>query len=322
MGVIRYILALMVATYHSGKLINGYHHGIIAVVAFILISGYVMTLLIEKYYQENFKYFYLDRGARLLPQFLFYSILVLLLIIFTPLGSSKVTWLEYSTCKNWQLALNFSIFGNNFYRQFKECMLAPQSWSLGLEAFFYLMIPFILVAISCRSRLIIIVLSFAIFLFGYFGFIDFDLWGYRYLPGTLFIFLVGSSIASPHKYPRNLPLIIFLVTLILYIYLFIDKTIYNSRDTKEVIFGILIGIPLLIMVKKISKNFIDHFFGDLSYGVYLNHVLLLWFMEINNIKFTNFNIFIMLLIASILSFITFTLIEKPTISARHKWRSK
>ena len=51
---------------------------------FYLLSGYVMTMLIEKYYKHSsaIPTFYLDRAARLFPQILFYMVLASVFIHF------------------------------------------------------------------------------------------------------------------------------------------------------------------------------------------------------------------------------------------------
>jgi peptidoglycan/LPS O-acetylase OafA/YrhL len=55
--------------------IMGFQIGVVAVISFLLISGFVMTALIEKHYFSInlIGKFYLDRMLRLLPQFYFYG---------------------------------------------------------------------------------------------------------------------------------------------------------------------------------------------------------------------------------------------------------
>ena len=75
MGLFRLVLAYLVVLAHvSGTQFgaDGYHFGVVAVICFLLLSGYVMTALIQKYYNSLalIPSFYLDRIARLYPQFL------------------------------------------------------------------------------------------------------------------------------------------------------------------------------------------------------------------------------------------------------------
>lgn len=72
MGRLRYFLAIMVVLSHTQVDFLGFAPGVTAVVSFFLISGYVMTLLIGRHYNspDRIGLFYLDRAARLYPQFL------------------------------------------------------------------------------------------------------------------------------------------------------------------------------------------------------------------------------------------------------------
>ncbi len=67
MGAYRLLLAVLVAVSHMGKLFMGFNPGVVAVISFLLISGFVMTSLIERNYKapEKIGRFYLDRALRL-----------------------------------------------------------------------------------------------------------------------------------------------------------------------------------------------------------------------------------------------------------------
>jgi peptidoglycan/LPS O-acetylase OafA/YrhL len=73
MGAYRLLLAVVVMLYHSDIHIAGRESGAIAVISFYLLSGYVMTALIERHYFGNARGFYLDRAMRLFLSFCFIS---------------------------------------------------------------------------------------------------------------------------------------------------------------------------------------------------------------------------------------------------------
>jgi len=52
MGLYRLLLAMMVAISHAGIRPYGYNPGVIAVISFVILSGYVMSFLIERYYKQ------------------------------------------------------------------------------------------------------------------------------------------------------------------------------------------------------------------------------------------------------------------------------
>ncbi len=80
----------MVAMSHAGFRIHGYNPGVVAVISFYLLSGNVMTMLLEKYYKQPsaIPTFYLDRAARLFPQFLFYMVLASVFSYFAKVDST------------------------------------------------------------------------------------------------------------------------------------------------------------------------------------------------------------------------------------------
>src|SRR4051812_4441983 len=72
LGTLRLVLALLVALSHANVKIGGLNPGVMSVVCFYLISGYVMTGLLRDHYSNvrRIPYFYLDRALRIFPQYL------------------------------------------------------------------------------------------------------------------------------------------------------------------------------------------------------------------------------------------------------------
>ena len=91
MGAYRLLLAVLVAVSHMGKTFMGLNPGVIAVISFLIISGFVMTSLIERNYKapETVGLFYLDRALRLYPQFLFYFAVACAVIYFLLPGTPQ-----------------------------------------------------------------------------------------------------------------------------------------------------------------------------------------------------------------------------------------
>ncbi|MBJ9625761.1 acyltransferase family protein [Burkholderia multivorans] len=181
MGIYRLLLAIAVILSHVGIGLYGRNIGVVAVVSFFIISGYVMTALVERHYAnaQQIPRFYVDRVLRLFPQFLFYSVLTLLLIAVAQPSSNFLSGLTPAT-----VALNIAMLPLNFYRYFPNALVIPQAWSLGLEAQFYVVVPLLIIF---RLRIVAATLSAAFFLLPYVGLVDVDTWSYRMLPGTLFV---------------------------------------------------------------------------------------------------------------------------------------
>ena len=154
--------------------------------------------------------------------------------------------------------------------------IIPQAWSLGLEITFYLVIPWIVNYLSLRFVAMLIMFSMVFFLLAYFGKINTDWYGYRLLPGTLFIFLVGSQFYDKSYICLTLITSVFIMAGILFVVAQQHETIYRLPYNKEVLAGLLFGIPAIGVLKNFKFSMIDEFFGNLSYGVFLNHLIVIW----------------------------------------------
>lgn len=204
MGTLRYVLALLVVLTHTGFNIGRFIQGVSAVVIFFLISGFVMTALIQKSYPtvERMPAFLLDRVMRLFPQFLFYLALTSTLMqFFVPtyaLPPELGLELKY-------IVLNYLMLPMGFYMYVRpdKWLIMPQGWSLGLELTFYMVLPFIL---AFRARGLTFALSMVVFILACTGMIPTNTWSYRLLPGTLFIFLCGSYMFSGTASERRIAL--------------------------------------------------------------------------------------------------------------------
>lgn len=324
MGIYRFLLASLVVASHCGLLILGYNEGVVAVVSFMLLSGYVMTKLIGKYYQApaGAAPFYLDRLGRLLPQFLFYSAAAAGLLQFTRLGALSLPWMDYRLCPVPLVLLNFSLIGNNFSRILEGCMLLPASWSLGLEATFYALAPFLLQRAHRLARLGAVALSLAVFLLADFGVLDADLYAYRFLPGTLFIFAAGAALADSSLFPSKSVAALWALALIVLAWIWRDPALYGQPFVKEVLAGFLTGVPILAGLAKLKFREFDELAGNLSYGVYLNHILLIWIAKAYlGVQSWNMATFAVLLAAaSGFATASYYLVEVPALRWRRRIR--
>jgi len=306
-GYYRLLLAVMVLFSHCGLKLPGYNQGVTAVVSFLIISGYVITKLISAKFpfKNDIKSFYLDRSLRLFPQFIFYMIVTTCLYIFFD-GTTKVD----AT----QLIVNSTMLPLNFFTvYFNDYIIVPQSWSLGLEIQFYILIPLILLS---KRKVLSASISFALFIPAYIGLINTDYFGYRMITGTLFIFLLGSMMASNEV--KSLAFFYSISTIML-LFSLNNKSLSHDFN-KEVLSGITIGVPVVWMLFKANlRSFLDRLAGDLSYGVYLNH--LMFFYLYNKMGFNVISVGGTLLILGsslIMSYASLRLIEQPFYRLRHK----
>lgn len=322
MGFYRLFLAMLVAISHAEISFYGYNPGVVAVISFFILSGYVMSMLVDKYYNKPsaVSSYYLDRAARLLPQFLFYMLMASACIYFLEIDSPFVNQL---TVGKW--LLNFLVIPQGFFMWWADgALVMPQTWSLGLEAMFYLVIPWIVILLTRRQIYALTLVSFCVFLAAYFGKINSDFFGYRLLPGTLFMFLVGWSFFQQDSSSKKFRHVIFFVSLALFVNLFVQKHLYQLPYNKEVLLGLLIGIVFIAALKERAFSQFDEFFGNLSYGVFLNHFIVIWLMR----KFLNIKVFgiqhVLLLLAAstLVAWVSFLYIERPALRWRQSIRAR
>jgi peptidoglycan/LPS O-acetylase OafA/YrhL len=316
MGTLRFALAVVVALSHTGTVFWGYNTGVVAVVSFFMISGYVMALLIERHYNsiDRVGYFYLDRAARLFPQFWLYCLC----------GAALLWWTGHrdvfsNGCSAGKLALNALAIPLNFFQfgNLESCMLIPPAWSLGLEMTFYLVAPWIL--IFSTLRWLSLAASVTVFGAAYIGAIDSDMFGYRLLPGVLFIFLTGAAFEKTDTTSRLIPLAVW--TLATATAVFSPPNDQISPMMKEVLLGVIIAIPALAITRRLPRMEVDEFLGNVSYGLFLNHFMIIWVLRHFGYELSSTYFLLLFTASTCLATTSFYLLEKPTIALRRRVRS-
>lgn len=337
MGKVRLVLALLVVFSHirleyftnlgwDPGSIGRYNSGSVAVVNFFAISGFVMVALWEKYFEpgrevnriKKIGIFYVDRLVRLFPQFFFYAVVALFCIQVLNIQSSHWENIDIGVLIHnlTMLPLGFNMFLN------PRTLLIPQAWSLGLELTFYATIPFLLHELNWKRIYFLGYLSMAFFLLPYFGLLNPFWYGYQLLPGVFFIFVIGMS-SNDHSIKRKKTYIILcrLFSGLLLAYLYINPRLYELQFNKEVLLGAFIATFLVPNFANKSSRF-DKWCGDLSYGVFLNHVILATLMDEYLLDFgTRIEGAVFLVASSIaLSAFSFILVEQRSVVFRRKVR--
>ncbi|MBE8970381.1 hypothetical protein IQ277_30475 [Nostocales cyanobacterium LEGE 12452] len=91
---------------------------------------------------------------------------------------------------------------------------------------------------------------------------------------------------------------------------------------REVLIGLILGIIIIPLLIKIKRTYFDEFFGNLSYGLFLSHYLVIFEFEKLGITWKLKWILLMLLFSIFLSAIGFFGFEKPAIAWRKKIRNQ
>lgn len=313
MGILRILLALSVLIAHSGSIFGfSFVNAEIAVQAFYIISGFYMTLILnEKYIGVNnsYKLFITNRFLRLYPIYwtvllltILYSIAVLIYTKGNYFGSLNVYSVNFENMNFGSFIFlvftNLFLFlqdvvmflglntttGNLFFTSnFRETtphlfsfLLIPQAWTIGVEIAFYLIAPF-LVKRKIKIIIPLILLSLILRTVLYFHFdLKNDPWTYRFFPTELVFFLLG--IVSYHIY-KKLQIIEIKNDLmrLIWIAILVFTLVYNFLPIpfKSYLYLItfFISLPFVFILTKTWK--IDSYIGELSYPIYISHILVL-----------------------------------------------
>jgi peptidoglycan/LPS O-acetylase OafA/YrhL len=286
MGFFRFFLAALVVASHMGIMISGLNPGVSAVVVFYFLAGSVVMRLwqrLRKTEGHTMRPFLVDRFWRIAP--MYYFILGIALAVW--LAGAESFFLSGLGGEGLakELASNLLVLPLNYYMfsGVDAATLIPPAWSLAVELQFYLLMPFLL---SSQRRLFLALgASLALFSLAQGPWLNTDVFGYRLLPGVLFIFLCGALLES-----RDSPAgkwVVLLVWAGVSAYAWVLFTLlpeWHAPFNREVALGFATGIPLVVAIARLSFRGMmytaNRYAGVLSYGVFLGHFPVIWMYEI------------------------------------------
>lgn len=249
-----------------------FHFGSMAVMCFYLVAGYVMTYSFKSNFEGrlgNIGSFYVDRLFRVYPLYLLSLLMIYVLVRATGYG---VLYLDGKS-----MLVNLTMFGLNLHPQ----IMNPATWSLGTEVQFYLLLPFMVRFKWLKYSLL--PLSYAVFVAASLGHLDTVQWGYKYLPGTLFFFILGSILQDASGKPaerRVLTAIVAIACMHLALLSFSARNI-TAPYSFEALAGLALGSIALVVLgrAKPQQRELDNWLGSLSYPIFLSHVCVLYFFD-------------------------------------------
>jgi len=318
--MIRLVLALAVLLSHADLRIAQLNPGVTAVVGFYLISGYVMAGLVHRHYATpaRIPLFYMDRLLRLYPQYLLYAGAGLAWYLWTNTPTAFLTRMPTVA----DLVNNLTIVPMNLYMYNGSdgYALIPPSWSLGAELQFYLLAPVML--LWPRVGIVLAAGSLAVHALAWHGLLHTDWFGYRLLPGILWVFGVGMLMFHWHRHhPRRAAILAWMAPLLaLAIYGYLRARGFHAQPYhQEVLVGWALAIPALHWAARHRFGRLDDLAGDLSYGVFLNHFLLIWLL-FPQPGHTPVQWAGLAAASLVLSFVSQRWVEKPVLAWRRRLR--
>ena len=258
--------------------------GFFGVNLFFVISGFLITeiLIREKIKKtsilKTLKIFFTRRVLRIFPLFYLYIFICFLIV-----PSQTIEYL------NWLLTYTI-----NFWITIKNELAFwyfTHLWSLSVEEQFYLFWPFLIMFVPMKRlkwMFILMILGAVVLRFvTTLSITGFDLFNYTMLPTSLDCFGAGALLAYLKEFkPIQLNKILkykYFIILGILIYALnntfcptLTQQSFNRLLTAFVSFY-LVGISVTIMFKNISKKILENkiirYFGRISYGMYVYHLL-------------------------------------------------
>lgn len=343
MGILRLLFALSVLIAHSGKFFNyNIANPGIAVPSFFIISGFYMTLILDKkYVNKNSGKFLSNRFLRIFPLYWLTLIAVVILILLKyifHIGTDDNAIVHYIKFASHEPPLIFVLSVINFIIRnitliftsdyvFKSdntpgYLLIQQAWTLQAELLFYLIAPF-LIKLSKKIFLIFILL----YIFIFFGIVN----RLNLIPDTTLTYLFFSNLiyfllgiisykflfkkVEIKKNNSGLLLIIFLAFLL---YLLFYNSIpfslpFNFLYIPNILYylSFIIALPYIFIFT--SVNLIDGFIGELSYPVYITHFLIIKLLSNLSLfnQESNIKTIIVIIITLVGSIVLVKFVEQP-----------
>lgn len=333
MGYLRFFLALSVFYTHVDAPFNFLRltGGATAVESFFVISGFLMAEIATR---NNYKQrdFYISRLLRIYPTY-FVAMFLLLIhgILIKSFGQSQ----GFATFTLKGLIPNFTIFGQDviyfldsglhIFPGLQEILILGVAWTLALELYFYVMVPYIsristkYLGLICASILLAKFIAFNTFGLNFF-------FANRFFGFELGFFLFGFVIHQI-RIPRFLGLIasvlVFAIPVIFPIYRFGNQI--NSHSWYTMVFPLLCGLALPVLFAWDSKFPLARSIGKISFPLYLFHTVVAAYL-ISLISFSGLKIqpkftgLVILALTIFFSILSIRFLEAPLDRVRHKFR--
>lgn len=272
MGLLRLLLTMTIVCVHAG--LYDPVGGRLAVQLFFLISGFVITMVLNKPgHYPTATSFYAQRVLKIWPEHLV-ALAIAMALMFTLSSPETARFHEAMQRPDAPLIIlaNITIIGQDVVQLLpgaRHGLALPQMWALGIEFSFYLIAPFVV----RRHRLMIALLAASIAL--RVALITAgpglqDPWTYRFFPTELAIFMLGGLMERwSHGYRRLFPITAVMAVLGL---LIVGRAAGMQGVLWTVIVLPVVALALPHLVEFDSRYRWSRTLGDVCLTIYLLHI--------------------------------------------------
>lgn len=339
---LRAIAVLAVLFFHAG--VPGFEGGFIGVDMFFVISGYLITGIILREYQEKtfrFKDFYLRRVRRILPA------LIVVMFVTLALASWVLTALDFKMLAKNILATvlmipNISIWqtSGDYFSSSIDSNPVLHLWSLGVEEQFYLLFPLLLYLLLRYARsewrllLLIGVLLIAIAC-AVWSIVFRPTFAFYWLPPRAWELLCGALLATYHMrkilYCNNKILMSFTGLLMVFLAIVSARNNGIYSDFGHQVLAV-VGMTLLINCNAGGNDtWVTRFLawrplvgiGRISYSLYLWHwpLFSLYAYRLHPRATSHYEITLLLALTFILAYASWRYVETP-FRQHARWKTQ
>ncbi len=137
LGTLRFFLSLCVVFAHLAALPAHFHTGVYAVFGFYVLSGFLVTGILNGAYRGRPGAFLANRALKIFPAYYLVAMLTIPVITLLPAGAYHPAWA--ATPSNHDVLANLLIFPLAWAKE-ADLRLIPPAWSVGVELVSYALI--------------------------------------------------------------------------------------------------------------------------------------------------------------------------------------
>lgn len=320
---LRFVLAALVLLFHLPQLCKNqglpyfleapiFNRGIEAVYMFFVLSGFLIIRLIYNEKQRNcfsIKSFYIKRILRIFP---LYYLIVFFGFTFYQLILPKLGIPFENNYNLGEGVLLTLFFLPNVFATLMPGGILEVLWSIGIEEQFYIVIaPFLLFVNKNRVLICLVILTtlyFLVFHIEYFSiFRKFSMVYFYLLFGGIIAVLEEKQKLNFLKTKNLIPFLIVIITILYFTTnIFNFEIVWLKNLTTMLLFGFFIHSIGCNNRGFVIRSKILNYLGQISYGIYIFHVLALNLVVFVFLKIRKMNLFsdeIIIILINILTFV-------------------